>query len=122
MTDGHGAVLVVEDDPDVREALSIFLESEGHQVVEAANGREALERLRGIGRCCLILLDLFMPEMDGWAFRREQLADPDLRSIPVLVISADRSAGSKATQLGAVGCLVKPLDFDDLLGQVSAHC
>jgi CheY-like chemotaxis protein len=91
---------------------------EGHRVVGAANGREALERLRAMPRPSLILLDLMMPEMNGAQFRAEQLRDPALASIPVVVVSADAAAEEKAAALGAVACLRKPVDIDDLLDEV----
>ena len=78
----HG-VLLVEDDYDTREAFVTILETLGLTVVGAANGREALEQLWGGLRPCLIILDMAMPEMDGYAFRRAQLADPTLTGIPV---------------------------------------
>jgi len=111
-------VLLVEDDFDLRDALIPVLEYDGHQVVGAANGREALEQLRSGQRPSLILLDLMMPEMDGSQFRAEQLRDPELASIPVVVVSADAYAEQKAAVLGAVACLRKPVDIDDLLEEI----
>ena len=115
-------ILVVEDDELLREALAIWLEGEGYAPVEAANGAAALHQLRSSERFCLILLDLFMPVMDGWAFRAEQLRDRDIASIPVIVISADASMDGKAATLGAVAFLAKPVDFDKLQRHVSEHC
>ncbi len=115
-------VLIVEDDPDVREALAIFLESEGYDVLQAVDGQHALEILRSVPAVCLILLDLFMPVMDAWAFRAAQLADPRLASIPVIVLSADRFATDKARALGARGCHVKPIDFDRLRTDIDTYC
>jgi CheY-like chemotaxis protein len=113
-----GKILLVEDDFDLRDALIPILEYEGHQVVGAANGREALDRLRSGAKPSLILLDLMMPVMNGAEFRAEQLRDPALASIPVVVVSADPAARSKAEVMGAVGCIQKPLDIDALLSQV----
>ena len=112
------SILLVEDDFDLRDALIPILEYEGHQVVGAANGREALDRLRTGAKPSLILLDLMMPVMNGTEFRSEQLRDPALASIPVVVVSADPAARSKAKVMGAVGCIEKPLDIDALLSQV----
>ena len=120
--DAVGRVLVIEDDAALLEAVVVFLESEGFPAVPATNGREALAHLRAGGTFCLILLDLFMPEMDGWAFRAEQLRDPNLGSIPVVVISADSSVDVNGKRLGAVASLRKPIDFDLLLNEVSTHC
>ena len=111
-------ILLVEDDFDVRDALIPILEYEGHRVVGAANGQEALDRLRSGAKPSLILLDLMMPGMSGTEFRAEQLRDPALASIPVVVVSADPAARSKAAGMGAAGCIEKPLDIDQFLAQV----
>ena len=115
-------ILVVEDDPDVREALVAFLEAEGYSVVEANHGAEALERLRDAGHFCLILLDLMMPVMNGWEFREHQQKDPALAEIPVLVVTADNTAVRKAADVGAVGCLLKPVEFPELLDYIGRYC
>ena len=115
-------ILIVEDDSDVRESLAVFLEGEGYSVVEAEHGKEALRCLRSSTDFCLILLDLFMPMMNGWAFRDEQLRDPSLAAIPVVVISADAGTSQKAAALGAVDAMVKPIEFDRLLETVAHHC
>ncbi|HEY7370609.1 MAG TPA: response regulator, partial [Polyangia bacterium] len=78
-------LLLVEDDLEVAETLDDFLTDDGFRIVKARNGREALEQLRGGLRPSAILLDLVMPEMDGWQFRREQVADADLRSIATII-------------------------------------
>lgn len=124
MTDaGERRVLIVEDEADVRESLAVILESEGYRVLEAAHGGEALDRLRTAdGSVCLILLDLFMPIMNGWAFRNEQLKDPALAVIPVVVITADAAAARSARGLGVVDAMTKPLDFERLLALVGHHC
>ena len=120
---GIHTVLLVEDDEDVRGAYAAYLEGAGYAVVEAGDGREALRRLRAApGTFCLILLDLFMPTMNGWAFRAEQLRDPDLAAIPIVVISADARTDQKAVQLGALAHLKKPIDVDALVSLVDAHC
>jgi len=111
----HG-VLLVEDDYDTREAFVTILETLGLTVVGAANGREALERLWGGLRPCLIILDIAMPEMDGYAFRRAQLADPTLTGIPVAVMSgAGWAVERDARALGLTTFLRKPIDPDQLL-------
>lgn len=116
------SILIVEDDEDVRGALVAVLESEGYSVLEARHGGEALARLREPMPVCLILLDLFMPTMNGWAFRDEQLRDPHLSEIPVIVLSADDVAAKKAATSGVVDFMVKPVDFDRLLKLVAHHC
>ena len=114
-------VIVVEDDDDIREALVALLESAGHAVVGARHGREALERLRRRD-ICLILLDLWMPVMNGWEFRYEQEKDPALAAIPVVVITADHSAANHSDGFGAVAWMTKPVDCDRLLELVQRHC
>lgn len=113
-------ILVVEDDFDIRDTLAQILEAEGYIVSGAANGLEALELLRrdGAGAPALILLDLMMPVMNGWQFRAEQLQDPKLASIPVVVISADASVHQKAASIEAAGFLKKPVQLDTLLETV----
>ncbi len=119
----HGdAILVVEDDDDIREALTAYLEAAGYTVIEAKDGGEALRMLRSTTRVCLVVLDLFMPVMNGWEFRAEQLGDPAIAHVPVLIVSADRSAPQRAADLGAVDCMVKPIDFVRLLDTVAALC
>jgi CheY-like chemotaxis protein len=115
-------VLVVEDDPDAREAISEILRTEGHRPVEVADGREALKSLRGGLRPCLIILDMLMPGMDGWQFRRAQCADESLAKIPVVVVSGVRAARNSAMQGGAVAFLSKPVAPDALLLAVANAC
>ena len=123
MTTESHSVLIVEDDEDVRGAYAAYLEGAGYRVVEAADGLDALRERRGLrDAVCLILLDLFMPNMNGWAFRAEQLRDPTLAPIPVVVISADSRTDQKAAQLGAIAYLQKPIDIDALVSLVVMHC
>ena len=116
--DAATTVLVVEDAFDLRDALVPILEYEGHRVVSAANGREALDWLHAMPPPSLILLDLMMPVMNGEEFRAEQLRDPALASIPVVILSAHPGAEERASHLGAAACLKKPFDIEDLLVQV----
>jgi CheY-like chemotaxis protein len=112
-------ILVVDDDVDIRETLLELLEGEGFTVQGAANGQEALDRLRQ-GRASVILLDLMMPVMDGFEFRKQQLADPVLCDIPVIVVSAGGNCERSARELGAHGCVKKPLDVSKLLDSIRA--
>jgi CheY-like chemotaxis protein len=108
-----GTVLIVEDDLDTREMLGRFLELEGYKVETAENGRRALERLgSGVG-ACVILLDLMMPVMDGWAFRRAQRLDPEIADIPVIVLTA--SGNIRHDELAAAAVFAKPLPFEAVL-------
>jgi CheY-like chemotaxis protein len=116
-----GRVLIADDDVDLRESLRLLLELHGHAVDEARNGREALERLSAAPPC-LILLDLMMPIMDGWQFRRAQLDSPSHANIPVVVISAVPDHLQRADELHAQRVLTKPFDYDELLNIVDRIC
>lgn len=112
------AILVVDDDPDILDALVEILEAEGYRAERARNGQEALERLRA-SPPALILLDLMMPVMDGWEFaQRLKEEPPDLAHTPIIVLSADRNVASKAGDLGATGHLAKPFELPELLKMV----
>ena len=115
-------ILVVEDDESVRGALVTILHYEGFPVREAEDGAIALELLRDGLDPCLILLDMMMPRMDGWQFRAEQMRDPGLAAIPVVVISAQMQAMQLAGSPGVKDVLMKPVDFDHLLGLIRDHC
>ncbi len=117
----HCPVLIVEDDEDLREMMAQLLTLEGFHAATVANGREALQYLHnGIEKPHVILLDLMMPVMDGWEFRRQQQADPSLAPVPVIVLSALDQG--RASSLDAEAFLKKPLDFDRLLSLVRAYC
>ena len=109
-------ILVIDDDDDIRETVLECLVDSGHAAVGASGAMEALEMLgRGEQTPALILLDLMMPGMNGGEFRAEQLKDPALARIPVIVLSADANAEAKAAELGAAGCLKKPVRLHTLL-------
>jgi len=110
------SVLVVDDEIDIREAVSEILAEEGYEVYGAGDGAEALRKAR-IFHPGLVLLDLMMPGMNGWEFRAAQSTDPELSQIPVVVLSAlGRVAG-----LEAAGFIQKPFDLDELLSTVRKH-
>jgi CheY-like chemotaxis protein len=115
-----GTVLVVEDDTDLREMIQVLLEDAGYAALGAANGREALESM-GHRRPGLVLLDINMPVMDGWEFRRRQIADSRLSGIPVICVTADYNPLEVTEQL-KVRCIAKPFGFDELLGAVASAC
>jgi two-component system chemotaxis response regulator CheY len=115
------AVLVVDDDKDIRETIREVLEAEGYSVATAENGAAALERLRQLYPQ-LILLDLTMPVMDGISFREEQMNDDSLAAIPTIVMSARTDPGKDAGPLLVRACLSKPLDLDELLSLVGHYC
>ncbi len=109
-------VMIVDDDPDIREALAQLLEIEGHDVSTAGDGRCALELLRGRPPD-VVVLDLMMPVMDGWEFREAQRKDPRLSAIPVIVISAATHRGP----IDADEFLPKPFEPARLLELVARH-
>jgi CheY-like chemotaxis protein len=122
-----GHVLIVEDDADTREMLVTLLGDEGFHAVAAEDGLEALHLLRTVRHLrpetpCLVLLDLRMPRMSGNEFRRAQLADPVVASVPVAVMSGAVDAQELSRSLGAVATLPKPLDITFLLQVVRQHC
>jgi CheY-like chemotaxis protein len=113
-------VFIIEDDVDTREMLAKFLELEGYQVEIASNGLQALDRLTDGAEASVILLDLMMPVMDGWEFRRRQERDDRLRKIPTIVVSA--AGRERMAQISADAYLSKPVDMDELLTRVSQFC
>ena len=113
-------VFVVEDDVDTRDMLGRFLELEGFNVEVASNGKQALERLNAGVHPCVILLDLMMPVMDGWQFRRAQARDKQLAEIPVIVVSA--AGRERISEVDADAYLSKPVDLEQLLDRVNQYC
>ncbi|WP_437591425.1 response regulator [Sorangium sp. So ce1000] len=122
MIEKTGRILVVEDDLDIRSILTQLLVFEGYDVEEAADGAEALALLRRDGPPALILLDLMMPIMDGWQLRAELQRDPQLASIPVVIVSADVRVEQEASRLRVAGLLKKPLQIEPLLEMVHRIC
>jgi CheY-like chemotaxis protein len=116
-------VLVVEDSDDIRLLLSEVLEEEGYVVSVAAHGREALERLEETETLPdLILLDLMMPEMDGFEFREAQTRAPRFADIPILLMTAATEPESKSASLRAVGYLKKPFtDIEKIVAAVARY-
>jgi len=106
--------LVVEDDEELRDAMLELLRGFGRGAIGAADGQQALGILRRGIEPCVILLDLMMPRMDGWTFRREQMRDRRLARIPVIVVSAD-SDPLRGGSLRGTEVLSKPLNLDRLL-------
>ena len=113
-------MFVVEDDVETRDILGRFLELEGFRVELASNGKQALERLSSGVHPCVILLDLMMPVMDGWQFRREQVRDHHLADIPVIVVSA--AGRDRIAEIDANAYLTKPVDLEQLLERVTQYC
>jgi len=111
-------ILVVEDDREIRAALVELLKFEGFNVHSANDGQQALDQLHQDIRPDLIILDLMMPVKSGAQFREEQLQDPKIADIPVIVLSADANIHSVSERLGIQRFLRKPVNLEDLLASV----
>ncbi len=112
---------MVEDEPIIRDLLAEALRSEGYDVTTADNGRDALALLDW-SVPHVILLDLMMPVMDGFAFRARQLLSARLANIPVIVLSARHDPGGAMRTLRAHAYFSKPFDLDLVLATVAAAC
>jgi CheY-like chemotaxis protein len=111
-------IMVVDDDADVRDAVTDLLEGHGYAVIPASNGQEALDELKAGEKPSLILLDVMMPIMDGQAFSAEQQADPELADIPVVVFTAFAAALDKMKEMKSFARIEKPVQADQLLNSV----
>lgn len=111
-------ILLVDDEPEIRFLTRRMLEKEGHEVMEAANGSEAMERLNK--KPDLILLDVMMPHDDGWEICRKLKGDKETTGIPVVMFTIRTSPDSvkKSYESGADGHINKPFDMQELLGTV----
>ena len=110
-------ILVVEDQPAVASALREALQDEGYEVSTAEDGRTALETMRREGSPDLVLLDLFMPEMDGWAFATRLRGDPELAHTPIVIMTAGGSSTLAAAPVSD-GYMTKPIALDMLFDVV----
>lgn len=116
-------ILLVEDDAALRCALSELLRENGYEVACATDGRDALAQLGTRPAPSVILLDLVMPVMDGWAFRAEQRRDPLLAAIPTIVISASLAADRRRLEeLEPAATLAKPFEIERLIATVRRIC
>ena len=114
-----GTVLVVDDDEDIRDSLSLVLEDEGCEVRTASNGAQALSWLRANPTSArLVLLDLMMPVMDGRSFLRAKEADPDIASVPVVVLTASGQCRELLRSHDVQDCLAKPIRYEKVLEAV----
>jgi len=115
------SILIIDDDPGIRELVTVFLQHKGYSAMSARNGAEALSQLEQHQPPQMILLDLMMPVMDGAGFRHAQQQIPQLAAIPVVVMSAAENIDAQAPSLTADAYLPKPIDFDALLGLVERY-
>jgi CheY-like chemotaxis protein len=109
-------IYIAEDDPDVRLSIVEILLDEGYEVREFANGQDTLSALQAGGRPCVVLMDLFMPEMTGDEFLTALRLDTALSAIPVVMITGAR------TELLDAEVLQKPFELDQLIDTVARHC
>lgn len=112
-------VMAVDDDPTIRRLLQVNLEMEGYDVVLAADGEEAMERVREF-MPALVVLDIMMPKKDGWTVCEEMKSDDELKDIPVVFLSA-RAQDADIQRGEALGAayMTKPFDPFDLLELVA---
>ena len=111
-------VLVVDDDRDLRDAVSLVLRMLGYAVEGAANGAEALDTL-GRHLPGVILLDMKMPVMDGWEFARQARSRFGPALPPIVVLTAAANHAARAAEIGAAGWLGKPFELDDLQDELA---
>lgn len=109
-------VLVADDDAVIRRLLEVNLEMEGHEVLHAGDGTEALDVIRRED-LDLVILDVMMPDLDGWTVRAEMLEDPELADVPVIFVSARAQESDKrrGDELRAAAYVTKPFDPIELM-------
>lgn len=118
-----GAILVIDDDKEIRESLHDVLTDEGYTVFMAENGLEGLNFLKNTDQLpCLVFLDLMMPVLDGQGFRKEQLENPAYSNIPTILFSANGHLDKRALAIGMTDFLKKPIDLDELLSIAAKYC
>lgn len=110
-------VLVVEDDERIQRLVEIVLRGEGYRVVQAGDGREALDMIEDL-QPDVVLLDLMLPVLDGWTLRERLRQKPSTAAIPIVLMSAVRNLAQTARELDVAEYLSKPFEIDDLLGSV----
>ena len=112
-----GVVIVVEDDDDTRELLQTVLERRGYRVLTAADGVDGLSLLRATDAICFVLVDLFMPRMDGFGLLRAMRDDLRLAELPVCLSTSAPDAAPPG-----LACLPKPIDLPALFAMIDSHC
>jgi CheY-like chemotaxis protein len=118
--DRRPRVLIADDDPSIRRMLALSLRREGYRTADACDGSEALEAMRA-GQADLVLLDLMMPKVTGWEVLTERAAAPELRKIPVIVITAER--GDRVANIpndALCALLAKPFELETLRALVKS--
>jgi two-component system chemotaxis response regulator CheY len=114
-------ILAVDDSPSMRQMVGTTLKGAGYEVLEAADGREALDLARGSEPVDLVITDINMPNMDGIALVRELRMLPHYRNVPLLVLTTEGSTEKKqeGREAGATGWVVKPFSPDRLLATIA---
>lgn len=113
-------ILVIDDDPAIRQTIQDVLEIYGYRVRTASDGQEGIEELGKMEEApCLILLDLMMPGMNGWGFLDYQRSSPAFAGVPVIICSAYEES---AKSVRAANILTKPVQLESLVGAVRAFC
>jgi CheY-like chemotaxis protein len=107
-------ILLIEDEPDMREDLAFLLADEGYRVRTAAHGAEALALLEGGARPAVILLDLMMPVMDGWETRARLRTTPALSNIPIVILSGVANDEKEIAALAVAAYVTKPINVSRL--------
>jgi CheY-like chemotaxis protein len=116
----HQRVLIAEDDASIRRMLTVSLRKQGYRTTEACDGGEALAAMRA-GQTDLVVLDLMMPKVTGWQVLAERAAEPELRKIPVIVVTAERGDDvAKVLNAGISALLPKPFSLEALQALVKS--
>jgi two-component system, chemotaxis family, sensor kinase CheA len=110
-------VVVIEDDEDTRELLQTVLQRRGYRVATAADGLDGLDLLRKTDAICFVLVDLFMPRLDGVGLLRAMVDDPKLSRFPVCLSTSAPDSAPRG-----VACLPKPIDLPSLFAMIELHC
>lgn len=120
--EGNSTILYVEDNPDNRLLIRRVLVSEGYAVEEAANAKEAFEKIH-LSAPDLILMDINMPDIDGYTLTSQLRALPELNNVPIIALTANVMKGDRERSLeaGCDGYLQKPVDIDSLTSQVEKY-
>jgi CheY-like chemotaxis protein len=112
-------ILTVDDDPVVQELVQRTLRKNGYETISATNGEDALELLKN-NKPDLILLDVQMPKMDGYAFIIDKSKVPELEKIPIIVLTSFKETEPLFKRHGVKAYLLKPIDINEMLGKIQA--
>ncbi len=115
------AILLVEDYDDLRDAIVTYLDLAGFEARGAASGATALSLLSDGFRPCVVLLDLWLPDMDGWEVCSALQARPDTAGIPVVMVSGDTEVVRGRFGEGIAGSLPKPCEPEDVIAAITTH-